>query len=279
MARTSTLRGWAYPDFEENPYDTTFVGFVDDMDADVNTLATAVRSVSLGGTGQSTLTAGRYLKGNGTSPVTLQATPIPVADGGTGAATLTASRFLVGNGTGAVTAHTVGIPWLGTLLSDSTTLSNTTTRTLLSKSVTIPAGTLSTVGARLAWSGRLWVTCATATTPTYEVDVFLGPSRLSYTAHAFGAVLTLELQFSGEAVIRTTGGSGTFMVGASFHGLANTYADARAGTTFSSGTDVVDTTAAQALQVYLTMSAANAANTGRLQMLNVRVEYPDLTVS
>lgn len=114
MARTTPNRLWSYPDFEENPYDTTIVGFFEAQDADVHTLATAVRAVSLGGTGQSTLTAGAYLKGNGTSAVSVQAVPIPQSDGGTGLTTLTSAitntmlrtsavTTVMGNPTGVVT--------------------------------------------------------------------------------------------------------------------------------------------------------------------------------
>jgi hypothetical protein len=38
MARTTPNRGWAYPDFEQNPYDTTIVGFFNAQDADVQAL-------------------------------------------------------------------------------------------------------------------------------------------------------------------------------------------------------------------------------------------------
>lgn len=53
--------------------------YVTTLQADVLALETSVRPVSLGGTGASTLTSGSYLKGNGTSAVTLQS-GIPKAD-------------------------------------------------------------------------------------------------------------------------------------------------------------------------------------------------------
>lgn len=55
-------------------------------------------SVANGGTGQTSLTSGRYLKGNGTSAVTLQAVPIPIADGGTNATTAADARINLGVG-------------------------------------------------------------------------------------------------------------------------------------------------------------------------------------
>jgi hypothetical protein len=67
-------------------------------------------TVANGGTGRTTLTTGTYLKGNSTSPVTLQAVPIPVADGGTGATTLTSGAYLKGNGTGAVAFQAAPVP-------------------------------------------------------------------------------------------------------------------------------------------------------------------------
>lgn len=53
---------------------------------------TGTLSVAKGGTGSTTLLAGAYLKGNGTSALTFQAPPIPVADGGTGGVTAAAAR-------------------------------------------------------------------------------------------------------------------------------------------------------------------------------------------
>jgi prepilin-type N-terminal cleavage/methylation domain-containing protein len=74
-------------------------------------------TVSQGGTGAGSLTAGSYLKGNGTNPVTTQTGvpaaditgTIPVSQGGTGTGTLTSGSYLKGNGTAAVTSQT-GIP-------------------------------------------------------------------------------------------------------------------------------------------------------------------------
>lgn len=57
-------------------------------------------AVSGGGTGQVTLVSGSYLKGNGTSPVTLQSTPLPIADISTG--TPTGTKFLRDDGVLAV---------------------------------------------------------------------------------------------------------------------------------------------------------------------------------
>lgn len=102
---TTPLRGWPYPAYEENPYYDTIVSTFEAQDADVGslmtrttTLETNVRSVPLGGTGQSTLTSGAYLKGAGTSAVAFQATPIPVSDGGTGASSLAGAGIVNGSG-------------------------------------------------------------------------------------------------------------------------------------------------------------------------------------
>lgn len=61
--------------------------------------------VQYGGTGQSTLAANQYLKGNGTAPVISQATPIPVPDGGTGQTFHNGGYFLKGNGAGPITSQ------------------------------------------------------------------------------------------------------------------------------------------------------------------------------
>lgn len=55
--------------------------------------------VNKGGTGNTTLASGAYLKGAGTSAITTQATPIPVADGGTNSGTsLNNNRIMVSTG-------------------------------------------------------------------------------------------------------------------------------------------------------------------------------------
>lgn len=79
--------------------------------------ADAVIDVPHGGTGRSTLTSGYFLKGNGTSAITMQSAAsarsalglgsstgvLDVSYGGTGRATLTSGYFLKGNGTSSVT--------------------------------------------------------------------------------------------------------------------------------------------------------------------------------
>jgi hypothetical protein len=107
---STPLRGWPYPAEYEDPYWVTIVGTFTAQDTDVNTVITEVRPVARGGTGQSTLTSGSYLKGAGTSAVALQAAPIPVGDGGTGATSFTAGAYLRGNATGAFTAQATPIP-------------------------------------------------------------------------------------------------------------------------------------------------------------------------
>jgi hypothetical protein len=82
----------------------TFTGSLSGSDLTLGTPLT----VPNGGTGLATITSGRYMKGNGTGAVTLQAVPIPVADGGTGAITLTG--YVKGNGAAAMTAQAVPIP-------------------------------------------------------------------------------------------------------------------------------------------------------------------------
>jgi hypothetical protein len=84
----------------------------------LETFNTVAQPVSVGGTGASTLSAGGYLKGNGTSAITAQA-GIPGSDitsgtvgvsvGGTGASTFTSGAYLKGAGTAAITSQT-GIP-------------------------------------------------------------------------------------------------------------------------------------------------------------------------
>ena len=96
-------RGYPYPNEWEDPYWDTIVSTFTSIDTDVNALY-GVRSVPLGGTGQSTLASGAYLRGAGTSAITTQAIPIPVAHGGTGATTFTAG-YLKGSGTAAITSQ------------------------------------------------------------------------------------------------------------------------------------------------------------------------------
>lgn len=65
--------------------------------------------VSKGGTGNTTLTAGGYLKGAGTSPVTVQITPIPVADGGTNSGTALTNNKVIRSTSGAFVESAIGI--------------------------------------------------------------------------------------------------------------------------------------------------------------------------
>jgi hypothetical protein len=58
--------------------------------------------VSKGGTGNTTLTSGAYLKGAGTGAVTTQAAPIPIADGGTNSITALANGKLLASAAGAL---------------------------------------------------------------------------------------------------------------------------------------------------------------------------------
>jgi hypothetical protein len=60
-------------------------------------------SVSNGGTGQTSLTSGEILLGNGTSGITSTAT-LPVSKGGTGQTSLNSGEILLGNGTDGISS-------------------------------------------------------------------------------------------------------------------------------------------------------------------------------
>lgn len=186
---TTPLRGWPYPAYEENPYYTTLVSTFEAQDADVNTLMTGVRSVPLGGTGAATFTAGAYLKGAGTSAITAQATPIPVADGGTGSS----------------------LGFRAACMSAGGFLQNTTTAALLDRTYTVPANAMNALGftLRVTMSGA----CYTDGTPAPILDLAMniggtlqGTLRLQFPVMA-GAGRTLT--YRGSVTILTTGSTGT----------------------------------------------------------------------
>ena len=103
-------------------------------DVNLATDVTGTLPVSNGGTGTTTLTSGRYLKGNGTSAIATQigvptsdiTGTLPVSQGGTGQTSLSNGEYLVGNGTGGITtASTIpssdvsGLPTFGTMASQN----------------------------------------------------------------------------------------------------------------------------------------------------------------
>jgi hypothetical protein len=268
MARTTPNRGWAYPNFEENPYDTTIVGFFEDQDADVHAIATGIRVVSLGGTGQSALTAGSYLKGNGTSPVALQATPIPVADGGTGAVTLATGAYLRGAGTGAVTTH-LGFYHAATVAS-STVLTSTA---LFDRSLAIAAGLLNVAGTTITIvAGGTHSTSATPGTMLYAIR-FFGNDIATFAGTPSANVTNGEWWIRVDGVIRSTGLSGQLL--------------ATGGLCFISGYGFVNSgvgsyLATQDLTTSNTVASLcvfNSGNSTSLRMLNMHVHYPHQIVS
>lgn len=64
--------------------------------------------VGVGGTGNTSLPSGAYLKGNGTGAITTQASPIPVTDGGTGDASFTAYSMVAAGSTSTGQFQSVG---------------------------------------------------------------------------------------------------------------------------------------------------------------------------
>lgn len=166
--------------------------------------------VSKGGTGNTSLSSGAYLKGNGTSAITTQATPIPVADGGTNSSTslnnnrviqsssgsivesaaITAARALISDANGIPTHSSVTSTELGLLsgqvaigkirnlqIGTTTTVASTTstsfTNTGLSVSLT-PLATSSTVRIMAfitgSTDGRSFFTIANGTTNLLATD-------------------------------------------------------------------------------------------------------------
>jgi hypothetical protein len=258
MARTTPLRGWAYPDFEENPYDATFVDLVEAQDADVHAL--------VNGSIPKTLidAKGDVIVGTAADTVTR----LPVGANGT---LLTADST---TGTGVGWYRTQG--WRGSLIGNSSTLANTTTRTALNKVITIPGFTLHVAGAQVVWSIRLVFGAKAAPAGNVTVDVFLNAvTRLGYVVVPVVATPTF---FGGRMTVRTIGAAGGCMVTPGILTQSNV-ATGYPGITFDAGESGIDTTIAQALTVNITFDTADVANTAVLQDAQVDVEYVDLTVA
>lgn len=165
----------------------------------LETFNTVAQPVSVGGTGASTLFAGGYLKGAGTSAITSQ-TGIPANDitsgtlgvprGGTGATTLTSGGYLKGAGTAAVTSQT-GIP------------ATDITSGILSTSVlpTIPianGGTGGTTGAGLVpvIPTNVYVSSGSASIASTGIITFTNVTAVSF-AGAFGTLERYRVDISG----------------------------------------------------------------------------------
>jgi hypothetical protein len=172
-------------------------------------------------------------------------------------------------------------PYHASLIGNSGTVSNTTTRTKLNKSVSIPSANLNVAGAQIAVRGRIWTTAKTTGAGSMDVDVYLGTSaRLGYITVPLVDNTPGEILFVAEGTVRTTGASGTVLGGPSWAGLAGQYsAYFRVGATFSASAQTLDTTAAQTVDVWIQFSVADAANTAYLQNLMVSVNYPNATVA
>ena len=69
----------------------------------VSDLTSGTLSVSMGGTGKTSLTSGAILLGNGTSAIS-STSILSVSKGGTGQTSLTSGAILLGNGTGGITS-------------------------------------------------------------------------------------------------------------------------------------------------------------------------------
>jgi hypothetical protein len=253
---TTPNRSWVYPSFEQNPYFETIEDFFLAQDADMHATITGVRTVATGGTGASTLASGAYLKGAGTSAITTQATPIPVADGGTGRAT----RRLV-----------------AALVASSSVISNTTSTTTFNKNVNLPAGILNVAGAVLTVRFRLSGSSNIAapgniildplTGPSLNIHVGIGQVDLPPNATSYEASLMAMLQ------VRTTGSAGTVITGLGFMGIG--LAPAEATSALAPGAQTIDLTQNMAIILNVQFSVANAAVSAQLDALTAEVDYPD----
>lgn len=101
-------------------------------------------SVNKGGTGATSLTSGAYLKGAGTSAITAQAVPIPIADGGTGSTTIAGAQdnlniAIIQSKTNRFTTGTTStaMAWVDSGYSISITPSSTSSKILCMVSVKV----------------------------------------------------------------------------------------------------------------------------------------------
>jgi hypothetical protein len=172
-------------------------------------------------------------------------------------------------------------PYHASVIGDSATIANTTTRTKFNKSISIPSVNLGVAGAQIVVRGRLWTTTKTTAAGTIDVDVYVGANaRLGYINLPLIDNTPGELLFVAEGTVRATGASGTLLGGPSWAGLALQYgAYFRTGATFAASANALDTTAAQTVDVYVQFNTADVANTAYLQNLMVSVNYPNATVA
>jgi hypothetical protein len=172
-------------------------------------------------------------------------------------------------------------PYHASLLSDSATIANTTTRTKFNKSLSIPSANLAVAGAQIAVRGRLWTTGKTTGSGAFGLDVYVGAdARLGYLGCPLLDNTGVECLFAAEGTIRTTGATGSLLGGPSWIGLAGQYNQYhRPGSTFAAGTYALNTTAAQTVDIWITFDTADVANTAYLQNLMVSVNYPNATVA
>jgi hypothetical protein len=172
-------------------------------------------------------------------------------------------------------------PYHASLIGDSATIANTTTRTKLNKSISIPSANLNVVGAQIAVRGRLWTTAKATASGSFAIDVYLGPNaRLGYIGLPLVDNTPGETNFVAEGTIRATGSTGVVLGGPSWAGHALQYSQYfRSGTIFGAAAYALDTTAAQTVDVYIAFDTADPANTAYLQNLMVSVNYPNATVA
>lgn len=243
---TTPNRGWTYPSFEQNPYFETIEDFFLAQDTDMHATLTGVRTVATGGTGANTFTSG---------------------------------AVLLGNGTGAIQAGTRP-PYRVVVLSDSSSVANTTAWTTFSKSITLPAGAMNVPGALLQVLVEIYGVSNIAAPGSITMDIQLGGARVGYnsnslsaSAAAYSAAMTAALQ------TRTTGASGTVMAGAGFLGVGLLAGQTRANSDFNAGPQTLDLTAALPLIVNVLFDVADVNVSATLKMLTAEVNYPNATVS
>jgi hypothetical protein len=172
-------------------------------------------------------------------------------------------------------------PYHASVVANSATIANTTTRTKFDKTISVPSANLNVVGAQISVRGRLWTTAKATGSGALALDVYLGADgRLGYVGVPLVDNTAGEIYFVAEGTIRTTGSGGTVLGGPSWAGFAAQFsAYFRVGTTFGSGAYALNTTAAQAVEIWAIFDTADPANTAYLQNLMVSVNYPNATVA